>query len=98
MLEIDETDLPMPLYNLVHVEDAVCMAEAHKEGVNIWFLEQFVNNYNEISAIKNGSSGLLVYRLVSTKTRRTYFVQSSCRMFYKNSKPESIGLTHRLLK
>ncbi|CAB51463.1 Aryl hydrocarbon receptor protein 1 [Caenorhabditis elegans] len=79
MLEIDETDLPMPLYNLVHVEDAVCMAEAHKE------------------AIKNGSSGLLVYRLVSTKTRRTYFVQSSCRMFYKNSKPESIGLTHRLL-
>lgn len=35
MLEIDETDLPMPLYNLVHVEDAVCMAEAHKEGVNI---------------------------------------------------------------
>ncbi|CAI2313473.1 unnamed protein product [Caenorhabditis sp. 36 PRJEB53466] len=79
MLEISESDLPMPLYNLVHVEDAVCMAEAHKE------------------AIKNGSSGLLVYRLVSTKSRRTYFVQSSCRLFYKNSKPESIGLTHRLL-
>ncbi|KAF1768646.1 hypothetical protein GCK72_000458 [Caenorhabditis remanei] len=79
MLEIDESDLPMNLYNLVHVEDAVCMAEAHKE------------------AIKNGSSGLLVYRLVSLKSQRTYFVQSSCRLFYKNSKPESIGLTHRLL-
>ncbi|KJH44943.1 hypothetical protein DICVIV_09019 [Dictyocaulus viviparus] len=48
--------------------------------------------------IKSGSSGLLIYRLVSTKTYRTYFVQSSCRMFYKNGKPESIGLTHRLLK
>ncbi|CAD6184301.1 unnamed protein product [Caenorhabditis auriculariae] len=79
MLELTEADLPAPLYQLVHVEDAVCMAEAHKE------------------VIKNGSSGLLVYRLVSKKTSRVYFVQSSCRMFYKNGKPESIGLTHRLL-
>ncbi|CAP21081.1 Protein CBR-AHR-1 [Caenorhabditis briggsae] len=79
MLEIHDSDLPMSLYNLVHVDDAVCMAEAQKE------------------VIKNGSSGILVYRLVSTKTHRVYFVQSSCRLFYKNSKPESIGLTHRLL-
>uniref|UniRef100_A0A1I7U4Z5 PAS domain-containing protein n=1 Tax=Caenorhabditis tropicalis TaxID=1561998 RepID=A0A1I7U4Z5_9PELO len=79
MLEINDTELPIPLYSLIHVEDAICMAEAHKE------------------AIKNGSSGLLVYRLVSTKTHRTYFVQSSCRLFHKNGKPESIGLTHRLL-
>lgn len=32
MLEINESELPIALYNLVHVEDAVCMAEAHKEG------------------------------------------------------------------
>ncbi|EPB78845.1 hypothetical protein ANCCEY_02022 [Ancylostoma ceylanicum] len=79
MLELNESELPISFYSLVNVEDAVCLAEAHKE------------------VIKNGSSGLLIYRLVSTKTHRTYFVQSSCRMFYKNGKPESIGLTHRLL-
>ncbi|CAB3407904.1 unnamed protein product [Caenorhabditis bovis] len=79
MLEITDADLPMKLYNLIHVEDAVCMAEAHKE------------------VIKNGSSGLLIYRLISLKSRRIYFVQSSCRLFYKNGKPESIGLTYRLL-
>uniref|UniRef100_A0A8R1E7S4 PAS domain-containing protein n=1 Tax=Caenorhabditis japonica TaxID=281687 RepID=A0A8R1E7S4_CAEJA len=79
MLEISDASLPMSLYTLIHVEDAICMAEAHKE------------------VIKNGSSGLLVYRLISTKTRKTYFAQCSCRLFYKNSKPESIGLTHRLL-
>ncbi|XGW21460.1 hypothetical protein V3C99_004428 [Haemonchus contortus] len=79
MLELSESELPISFYSLVNVEDAVCLAEAHKE------------------VIKNGSSGLLIYRLVSTKSNRTYFVQSSCRMFYKNGKPESIGLTHRLL-
>ncbi|CAJ0594101.1 unnamed protein product [Cylicocyclus nassatus] len=79
MLELNENELPKSFYSLVHVEDAVCLAEAHKE------------------VIKNGSSGLLIYRLISTKTNRTYYVQSSCRMFYKNGKPESIGLTHRLL-
>ncbi|EGT54433.1 CBN-AHR-1 protein [Caenorhabditis brenneri] len=79
MLEIDDSDLPLSLYNIIHVEDAVCMAEAHKE------------------VIKNGSSGLLVYRLISSKTHRPYYVQSSCRLICKNSKPESIGFTHRLL-
>uniref|UniRef100_A0A158P7R6 Aryl hydrocarbon receptor n=1 Tax=Angiostrongylus cantonensis TaxID=6313 RepID=A0A158P7R6_ANGCA len=79
MLELSVSELPISFYSLVNVEDAICLAEAHKE------------------VIKNGSSGLLIYRLVSTKTSRTYFVQSSCRMFYKNGKPESIGLTHRLL-
>ncbi|CAI4221804.1 unnamed protein product [Auanema sp. JU1783] len=79
MLELSENELPMSFYQLIHVEDAFCLAEAHKE------------------VLKNGSSGLLIYRLISSKSKRTYFVQSSCRMFYKNGKPESIGLTHRLL-
>ncbi|CAI5439136.1 unnamed protein product [Caenorhabditis angaria] len=79
MLELTEHDMPMSMYQVIHAEDAICMAEAHKE------------------VIKNGSSGLLVYRMVSKKSRKVYFVQSSCRLFYKNSKGETIGLTHRLL-
>uniref|UniRef100_A0A0N4VEP3 PAS domain-containing protein n=1 Tax=Enterobius vermicularis TaxID=51028 RepID=A0A0N4VEP3_ENTVE len=51
--------------------------------------------HREVS--KNGVSGLLIYRIVSARSCRIYWVQSSCRMFYKNGKPESIGLTHRLL-
>ncbi|EJD74525.1 hypothetical protein LOAG_18167 [Loa loa] len=31
------------------------------------------------------------------RSQRIYWIQSSCRMFYKNGKPETIGLTHRLL-
>ncbi|KAK6056548.1 hypothetical protein COOONC_05950, partial [Cooperia oncophora] len=53
MLELSESELPISFYSLVNVEDAVCLAEAHKE------------------VIKNGSSGLLIYRLVSTKSNRT---------------------------
>ncbi|VDM39159.1 unnamed protein product, partial [Toxocara canis] len=79
MLEIEEKHLPKSFYSIVHVDDALCLAEAHKE------------------VIKNSASGLLIYRLISLRSRRTYWVQSSCRMFYKNGKPESIGLTHRLL-
>lgn len=47
--------------------------------------------------MKNGASGLLIYRLISVQSQRLYWIQSSCRMFYKNGKPESIGMTHRLL-
>ncbi|VDM51726.1 unnamed protein product, partial [Angiostrongylus costaricensis] len=101
MLELSESELPISFYSLVNVEDAICLAEAHKEGELSSSLTYkpltlaFFGYCQEV--IKNGSSGLLIYRLVSTKTFRTYFVQSSCRMFYKNGKPESIGLTHRLL-
>ncbi|VDK27078.1 unnamed protein product [Gongylonema pulchrum] len=79
LLELDDKNLPRSFYSLVHVDDAVCIAEAHKE------------------VTKNSASGILIYRLVSVCSRRTYWIQSSCRMFYKNGKPETIGLTHRLL-
>ncbi|VDK61685.1 unnamed protein product [Anisakis simplex] len=79
MLELDDKHLPMSFYSLVHVGDALCLAEAHKE------------------VVKNSASGLLIYRLISVRSKRIYWIQSSCRMFYKNGKPESIGLTHRLL-
>lgn len=32
MLELNESELPISFYSLVNVEDAVCLAEAHKEG------------------------------------------------------------------
>uniref|UniRef100_A0A158Q8N9 PAS domain-containing protein n=1 Tax=Elaeophora elaphi TaxID=1147741 RepID=A0A158Q8N9_9BILA len=79
LLELDEKNLPHSFYSLVHVDDATCIAEAHKE------------------VTKNSASGILIYRLISIRSQRIYWVQSSCRMFYKNGKPETIGLTHRLL-
>ncbi|GMR55697.1 hypothetical protein PMAYCL1PPCAC_25892, partial [Pristionchus mayeri] len=47
--------------------------------------------------LKSGSSGLLIYRILSRHSPREYFVQLSARMFYKNGKMDSIGLTHRVL-
>uniref|UniRef100_A0A0N5BZL2 Aryl hydrocarbon receptor n=1 Tax=Strongyloides papillosus TaxID=174720 RepID=A0A0N5BZL2_STREA len=47
--------------------------------------------------IKSSAAGLLIYRLISQKTGSIYWFQSSCRIFYKNGKPETIGLTHRML-
>ncbi|KAK0425428.1 hypothetical protein QR680_009195 [Steinernema hermaphroditum] len=47
--------------------------------------------------VKNSASGLLIYRLLSAESRLVYYFQSSCRMFFKNGKPEAIGLTHRML-
>ncbi|VDO16932.1 unnamed protein product [Brugia timori] len=79
LLELDDKNLPYSFYNLVHVDDATCIAEAHKE------------------VTKNSASGILIYRLISIRSQRVYWIQSSCRMFYKNGKPETIGLTHRLL-
>ncbi|VDN51262.1 unnamed protein product, partial [Dracunculus medinensis] len=79
VLELNDKHLPYSFYTLVHVDDAICVAEAHKE------------------VMKNGASGLLIYRLISVQSQRLYWIQSSCRMFYKNGKPESIGMTHRLL-
>uniref|UniRef100_A0A915PP05 PAS domain-containing protein n=1 Tax=Setaria digitata TaxID=48799 RepID=A0A915PP05_9BILA len=79
LLELDDTNLPHSFYSLVHVDDAICIAEAHKE------------------VAKNSASGILIYRLISMRSQRIYWIQSSCRMFYKNGRPETIGLTHRLL-
>ncbi|TKR93741.1 hypothetical protein L596_008145 [Steinernema carpocapsae] len=79
ILEIEEGKTPMSFYSFVHPEDAICVAEAHKE------------------VAKNSASGLLIYRLISSESRITYYFQSSCRMFFKNGKPEAIGLTHRML-
>ncbi|GMT02392.1 hypothetical protein PENTCL1PPCAC_24566, partial [Pristionchus entomophagus] len=79
ILELDETDLPVSFYSIVHPEDASSLTEAHKE------------------VLKSGSSGLLIYRILSRHSGREYFVQSSARMFYKNGKMDSIGLTHRVL-
>lgn len=33
MLEIEDKHLPRSFYSLVHVDDALCLAEAHKEGL-----------------------------------------------------------------
>ncbi|KAF8365897.1 ahr-1 [Pristionchus pacificus] len=79
ILELDESDLPVSFYSIVHPEDASSLTEAHKE------------------VLKSGSSGLLIYRLLARHSGREYFVQSSARMFYKNGKMDSIGLTHRVL-
>ncbi|MCP9259892.1 Aryl hydrocarbon receptor [Dirofilaria immitis] len=79
LLELDDKNLPYSFYSLVHVDDATCIAEAHKE------------------VTKNSASGILIYRLISLLSQRIYWIQSSCRMFYKNGKPETIGLTHRIL-
>ncbi|GMT29313.1 hypothetical protein PFISCL1PPCAC_20610, partial [Pristionchus fissidentatus] len=79
ILELDESDLPVSFYSIVHPEDASSLTEAHKE------------------VLKSGSSGLLIYRILARHSGREYFVQSSARMFYKNGKMDSIGLTHRVL-
>uniref|UniRef100_A0A914D4X3 Uncharacterized protein n=1 Tax=Acrobeloides nanus TaxID=290746 RepID=A0A914D4X3_9BILA len=50
-----------------------------------------------IAVIQSSSSALMVYRMVSVVTGTTYYFQSSLRLFFKNSKAESIGATHRQL-
>ncbi|KAF7635067.1 hypothetical protein Mgra_00005508 [Meloidogyne graminicola] len=47
--------------------------------------------------IKSCSSGLMIYRLISTKSKNIYYIQTSFRLFFKNSKPDSIGANHRIL-
>lgn len=32
MLELRESDLPLSFYSLLHPDDGLCLAEAHKEG------------------------------------------------------------------
>lgn len=39
----------------------------------------------------------MIYRLVSRKTGYVSYVQTSLRAFFKNSRTESIGGTHRIL-
>nr|CAD2173225.1 unnamed protein product [Meloidogyne enterolobii] len=47
--------------------------------------------------IKSCSSGLMIYRLISVKSKNIYYVQTSFRLFFKSSKPDSIGANHRIL-
>ncbi|XP_063405173.1 aryl hydrocarbon receptor protein 1-like isoform X1 [Mytilus trossulus] len=46
--------------------------------------------------IKTGSSGLIAYRWL-TKEFRWIWLQSSCKVIYKNSKPDFVICTHRQL-
>ena len=41
MLELTETELPVSFYSLVHVDDALCLAEAHKEGSSTLLVKTF---------------------------------------------------------
>uniref|UniRef100_A0A915HZI0 PAS domain-containing protein n=1 Tax=Romanomermis culicivorax TaxID=13658 RepID=A0A915HZI0_ROMCU len=47
--------------------------------------------------IKQGISGILVYRVISAVTGKCYWLQSSCRLQNKNGKSESIICSHRIL-
>ncbi|XP_013383489.1 circadian locomoter output cycles protein kaput isoform X2 [Lingula anatina] len=46
--------------------------------------------------MKTGNSGLIAYRLM-TKDCRWLWLQSSCKIIYKNSKPDFVLVTHRHL-
>ncbi|CAK5053185.1 unnamed protein product [Meloidogyne enterolobii] len=39
----------------------------------------------------------MIYRLISVKSKNIYYVQTSFRLFFKSSKPDSIGANHRIL-
>ncbi|KAH9491548.1 hypothetical protein Btru_030922 [Bulinus truncatus] len=57
-------------------------------------LNYFSSAHNEL--IKTGSSGLISYRW-QTKHQHWVWLQSSCKVIYKNSKPDFIICTHRQL-
>lgn len=57
-------------------------------------LTYFSNAHQEL--IKTGSSGLIAYRWL-TKDLRWIWLQSSCKVIYKNSKPDFVITTHRQL-
>ncbi|XP_033741802.1 uncharacterized protein LOC117328383 [Pecten maximus] len=57
-------------------------------------LSYFAAAHQEL--IKTGSSGLIAYRWL-TKDFRWLWLQSSCKVIYKNSKPDFIICTHRQL-
>ncbi|XP_050391766.2 uncharacterized protein LOC126810627 [Patella vulgata] len=57
-------------------------------------LTYFSSAHQEL--IKTGSSGLIAYRWM-TKDFRWCWLQSSCKVVYKNSKPDFIIATHRQL-
>lgn len=59
-------------------------------------LSIFFNCYFFLSVIKTGSSGLIAYRWL-TKEFRWIWLQSSCKVIYKNSKPDFVICTHRQL-
>lgn len=49
-----------------------------------------------ITVIKTGSAGLIAYRWL-TKDYQWVWLQSSCKVIYKNSKPDFVIATHRQL-
>lgn len=57
-------------------------------------LNYFSSAHQEL--IKTGSSGLIAYRWC-TKDFRWLWLQSSCKVIYKNSKPDFVICTHRQL-
>uniref|UniRef100_A0A914S2W4 PAS domain-containing protein n=1 Tax=Parascaris equorum TaxID=6256 RepID=A0A914S2W4_PAREQ len=97
------TDFHSLLESIVHVDDALCLAEAHKEENFLHYLNR--KKRGEILGLFLLPSRVFSFRpftllnlmALNLRSRRIYWIQSSCRMFYKNGKPESIGLTHRLL-
>jgi aryl hydrocarbon receptor len=95
LLELDDRRLPMSYYKLCHPADATCLAEAHKEGSGT--NEFTLRVVCAFAVIKNGAAGLIVSRLISQQSNRTYYLQSNYRLLYKNGKADSIACTHRLL-
>ncbi|XP_059143352.1 uncharacterized protein LOC131930762 [Physella acuta] len=70
---------------------------ANKSGYDLIHpddLNYFSSAHQEL--IKTGSSGLISYRW-QTKHQQWLWLQSSCKVIYKNSKPDFIICTHRQL-
>ncbi|KAI6208294.1 PAS fold and PAS fold-3 domain containing protein [Aphelenchoides besseyi] len=91
LIEADESPVGS-YYNLIHPADARYVSEAHSTG----FFDVRVVSI-DVLVIKNSSSGLMIYRLIGRVSGEPVYLQSSLRVFFKNSKAESIGGTHRIL-
>ena len=96
-----------PLLQVLHVR--VCVSYLKDENdililvsdhvpLNIKPLHQevFLICISLLLVIKTGSSGLIAYRWC-TKDFRWLWLQSSCKVIYKNSKPDFVICTHRQL-
>ena len=69
-------------YDLVHHDDLSYMASAHQE------------------LLKTGASGLIAYRMIArsdSSPNHYQWLQTSAKLYYKNSKPDFILCTHRPL-
>lgn len=94
MLELDDSTKSggLSFYKFLHPDDGKYVAEAHVAG-NCGRAE----DSHVFLVVQSSSSALMVYRMVSVVTGTIYYFQSSLRLFFKNSKAESIGATHRQL-